>query len=258
MHRDRWQEACLRRPNVEAIGVDVAAGGRDRTCWTLVDRLGVIDQIVMDLANTMEIVGRTIRLIREHRVDSNRVAIDAGGGGKQIADRLQEQGYRVRAFNFGEAADDNQAYRNRRAELYGNLRRLLDPEREHGPFLLPPDARELRQELVVLPLQHDSEGRMLLPPKDRPSDRRVTSTSIRQLLGRSPDRADSLALAVWALRQPQSFCDRPLLCSGEPGDREPLTKKEVQELPTFWRELVETHRSLRNERDEEGEFACWE
>ena len=239
MHHDRWQEAERRQRTVEAIGVDVAAGGRDDTCWTLVDRAGVVDQIVMDLANTMEIVGRTVRLIEEHNLPASRVAIDAGGGGKQIADRLQEQGYYVRAIGFGESADDSQAFKNRRAELYGNLRRLLDPERESGGFLLPPLNAELRQELAVLPLQYDSEGRMFLPPKERRTNQAVHQTSLRELLGRSPDRADSLALAAWALRQPSARMADPLICSSEDDERGPVTAEELADWAPELREIVE-------------------
>lgn len=239
MSRPRWAEVSHRQRRVEAIGVDVAAGGRDDTCWTLVDRAGVMEQIVMDLSNTMEIVGHTVRLIQEHGISAERVAIDAGGGGKQIADRLHELGYYVRAFNFGESADDGQAYKNRRAELYGNLRRVLDPEREAGSFQLPPQAAELRQELAILPLQYDSEGRMFLPPKEPRPNQAVSAKSLRQILGRSPDRADSLALAAWALRRQPAFSPDPLICSGEPGDDEPFTTEEIAELPPFLREFVE-------------------
>ena len=114
MHRDRWAEVIRRARTVEAIGVDVAAGGRDDTCWTLVDHVGVIEQIVLDLANTMEIVGRTVRLIQQRNLPPERVAVDAGGGGKQIADRLHEQGYFVRAIGFGESPMPTKRSQNER------------------------------------------------------------------------------------------------------------------------------------------------
>jgi|GEM_PF-2074495 Terminase-like family. len=248
MNLQRWQELKRRQRTVEAVGVDVAAGGRDNSCWTLIDRFGLIEQIVLDLSNTMEIVGHTVRLIQTHNLPADCVAIDAGGGGKQIADRLHEQGFYVRSIGFGEAADDSQAHKNRRAELYGNLRRLLDPERENGGFLLPPDAAELRQELAILPLQYDSEGKMFLPPKDPRPNQATHIRSLRQILGRSPDRADSLALAAWALRKPASYYDGPLICSGDPGDDEPLTPEDIEELPAFFRELVEESNALAKDR----------
>jgi hypothetical protein len=167
--------------------------------------------------------------------------------------RVHEQGFYVRSIGFGEAADDSQAHKNRRAELYGNLRRLLDPERENGGFLLPPDAAKLRQELAILPLQYDSEGKMFLPPKDPRPNQAVHIRSLRQILGRSPDRADSLALAAWALRKPASYYDGPLICSGDPGDDEPLTPEDIEELSPFLRELVEESDALAMEARAEGD-----
>ena len=94
--------------------------------------------------------------------------------------------------------------------MYGALRDRLQPEfiqlsDEGEPvdsFVLPPDAVELRRELAVLPLEYDSEGKLVLPPKSAtPTSRTSMQVSIRSLLGRSPDRADSLVLAIQALRK---------------------------------------------------------
>jgi hypothetical protein len=241
MDRRRWEGLDQNR-KASAMGVDVAAGGRDRSCWTLADTYGVIEQIVRDTPNTMEICGLTIRLMKEHSLSPARVAIDAGGGGKQIADRLVEQKYRVQTIGFGEGADDKQAFKNRRAELYGCLRKLLDPEREDGVFALPPNGHELRHELAILPLQYDSEGKLFLPPKDRAAARAKRQVSLRELLGRSPDRADSLALAAWALRQPtwSNIIEGELLCSGYPDDDfRPLTALEIATLPPSLRSVLE-------------------
>ena len=57
---------------------------------------------MLDTPNTMEIAGRTIRLIEQHRLPAWQVAFDAGGGGKQIADRLHEQRHFVQVVGFGD------------------------------------------------------------------------------------------------------------------------------------------------------------
>jgi len=193
------------KPRVLAV-FDEASGVPDEfyeaaDSWAHRKLVIVIAQIVQDTPNTMEIAGRTIRLLEEHKVPAGRVAFDAGGGGKQIADLLHEQRYFVQLIGFGESAAAKQAYKNRRAEMYGRLRELLNPDREEGPFALPPDAHSLRQELAVLPLQYDSEGRMQLLPKEAAGPQQ--GPSLRRLLGRSPDRADSLVLATWVLSRPQ-------------------------------------------------------
>ena len=198
--RRRWLELSAGPRKAVAMGIDVAADGPDFTVWTIVDQFGIIKQIKMSTPNTMEIVGRTIELLRQYDLSATVVAMDIGGGGKQLADRLKEQGYHVRTVHFGESADDKQAYPNRRVEMYANLMDLFEPRPELGVFNLGDDSDELRQELAVFPKVFDSSGRIVLPPK-RPGRSGNGQTSIQKILGHSPDRADSLALAAWMLKR---------------------------------------------------------
>ncbi|HEV3003941.1 MAG TPA: hypothetical protein VGX78_05740 [Pirellulales bacterium] len=105
---------------------------------------------------------------------------------------------------------------NRRTELYGELRKALEPKRRLRQLLsvpaaqwtrkqrcvsLPPDDGRLREELAVLPKRYDGEGRLRLPSKSRIGARsgERREPTIRELLGgRSPDRADALVLAYYA------------------------------------------------------------
>lgn len=125
--------------------------------------------------------------------------------------------------------EERMVFKNRRAEMYWLTREMFDrweilstetPKelittctftREDGStgvghvFGISEDMPELRQELAILPLQYDHEGQLFLPPKDaRPSGTKTgnidNQITLRSLLGRSPDRSDSLALAVYALR----------------------------------------------------------
>ena len=144
----------------------------------------------------------------------------------------------MQIIGFGEGPDAKQAYKNRRAEMYGKLREFLNPDREEGVFALPPCCHELRQELSVLPLQYDSEGRMLLLPKAHNTAGPHQGPSLRQLLGRSPDRADSLILAVWVLdmyRNVRDFSDHVLFCE----DDSELTPEEIADMPPELRDIYE-------------------
>lgn len=126
-------------------------------------------------------------------------------------------------------------YKNRRAEMYGLLRLCLEPPREAElidedgtpiakvptsnrtvsktnelgdelttesisarGFGIPSELVELRRQLAPLPLLYDIEGRLYLPPKDKPSPSYKGQT-IKSILGRSPDEADSLVLALFGL-----------------------------------------------------------
>jgi hypothetical protein len=67
--------------------------------------------------------------------------------------------------------------------MYWTLREAL----RNNELALPPDAK-LQAELTNIKYKLDSRGRYQIEAKDE----------IRKRLGRSPDRADALALAVWA------------------------------------------------------------
>jgi len=199
------------------IGVDPAEGG-DSTCWAVCDELGLIELISMKTPDTTVITSRTIALMRQYDVRPENVLFDRGGGGKEHADRLRRQGYKVRTVAFGEAASSEDkftrrmrtgqerreesevryAYRNRRAEMYGLLRQMLDPAANERGFGLPAHYTELRRQLSPIPLEWDEEGRMILPPKSK-RDPNSTKVTLTDLIGCSPDEADALVLAVFGL-----------------------------------------------------------
>ena len=208
-----------------ALGVDASEGGGDKSAWCVWGRFGVVEIVAKETPNTTEIAGTTLALMRRYRIKPWYVAFDAGGGGKQIADQLRERGYdEIRDVDFGGRANDSRKYMNCRAELYGELREAMQPslgQRQQivgriGRMLslgaakwshsklwcasLPPDGAELREDLAVLPLLRDGEGRLRMAPKNRPP-RAASSRSekcLRDLLGRSPDQGDAAVLAYFA------------------------------------------------------------
>ena len=199
----------------KAIGIDPAEGG-DSTSMAAIDELGLIEQVTKKTPDTSVITGETIAFMNKHRVPAERVCFDYGGGGKQHVDRLRKQGYNVRAVHFGSAAtadkkhgltplakrklqDEVRAvYKNRRIEMYDMLSIRMDPNGDSGGFAIDQKNVELRRQLAPMPKNHDGEGKMFLPPKNKPTkDSKVVT--IRDLLGCSPDEADSLVLAVFAM-----------------------------------------------------------
>lgn len=203
----------LRARNRIAKGCGTDAGeGKANSTWTAVDEDGIIEQISLKTPDTDEIVGISLAFMRKHNCPPDRFAFDRGGGGKQHADRMRKMGFPVRTVGFGEAValeikagknpvslrrevrEEKYAYKNRRAQMYGELREMLDP-RNKG-FAIPANCTELRRQLSVIPLKYDQEGRMLLPPKQSDDPNEVTLT---KLIGHSPDEADSLVLAVHAM-----------------------------------------------------------
>ena len=195
------------------IGVDPAEGG-DRSAWSVVDEQGLIHMESKRTPDTNVIPFRTLELMRQFGVAADRVYFDRGGGGKEHADRMRAMGHRVRTIGFGESPnldpkrglqllearidvkEERSASVNRRSEMYSELRSKLDPV--GGGFALPAEYTELFRQLGPIPLTYDGEGRLKLPPKNR---RTADSTEVclTDLIGCSPDEADSLVLAVHGL-----------------------------------------------------------
>lgn len=199
----------------KAIGIDPAEGG-DKTSMCAVDEYGVIELVSRKTPDTSQITGEALAFMRRHQVTPEYVCFDIGGGGKQHADRLRSQGYNVRTVAFGETItadirrgmrpfsekievkEDRYTYFNRRAEMYGELRQLIDPStpgRGFGIPSYPEQYQELHRQMKPIPLRWDPEGRMRLLPKNAKSDD-DDSMTLSKLLGCSPDELDSLVLAI--------------------------------------------------------------
>jgi hypothetical protein len=196
-----------------AIGCDPAEGG-DSTCWSVIDGDGLIVLISDKTPDTNVIANRTMALMHEYSVPAGKVCFDRGGGGKQIADNMRAKGFNVRTVGFGESVgpdprrylapiveridikEERYTYKNRRAEMYGTLSEMLDPI--NTGWGIPHQYTELVRQLSLIPLKYDEEGRMWLPPKQNKSPD-STGETLTQIIGHSPDEADSLVVAVFAM-----------------------------------------------------------
>ena len=111
-----------------------------------------------------------------------RMFIDAGGGA-DLVDRLHELGHedQVKAIAFGSTPLRDDKYKNKRAEMWGEMAEWLKDE--HLPVQVP-DSDELQADLTACPYERDSHDRIILHKKER----------IKRDYGFSPDGGDALAL----------------------------------------------------------------
>lgn len=109
--------------------------------------------------------------------------IDYGGSGWELGGMLREAGFadRIRIINFGANPLNKQAYANKRAEMYGELKKWLTDSNE--PVTIP-DSDTLHADLTAASYSYDSRSRLRLERKE----------DIKKRGLRSPDGADSLAL----------------------------------------------------------------
>lgn len=212
-------ELSKRPRRAKAMGVDTAEGG-DSSVWCVVDELGIIDLISKKTPDTAVIPGETLALMRRYGLTPENILFDAGGGGRQHADRLRKMGYNVRVVAFGseptaplkrglalfqEKVDDKEnrfTYKNKRAEMYGTIRLMLDSSYNPLGFGIPAKYVELRRQMEPIPLWYDDEGKLYLPPKKKKPDQAEGKTkklTLFDLIGRSPDDADAFALAVYGM-----------------------------------------------------------
>jgi hypothetical protein len=206
------------------MGIDPAEGG-DMSSFCIGDARGIIELVSTQTPDTSIIPATAIKLMRKYRIDPSDVCIDRGGGGKQHADTLRMKGYPIRTVAFGEAVvqeprygaapasarreirETAYEYKNRRAQMGGELRELLDPAKpDIEGFGIPIGLRgndslsdtQLRHQMAPIPLKFDPEGRMVLPPKHKRSETSEEVTLV-DLIGHSPDELDALFLQTHAL-----------------------------------------------------------
>ena len=184
------------------IGVDIARRGTDRTVAAIIKGNSLIAFRVYPGQDLMGAVGWVVNLIEEF--DPMTVVVDETGLGGGVVARLREIGHNVIGVNFGASAPDPVHYVNMRAQLYFNLREALNEWLALDEAVVNP---EVQDELVFIEYDYDSKGRLKLQDK----------AVLRASLGRSPDFADALALAVWAGSRPKT---RPAVLPVVFGNRE--------------------------------------
>jgi hypothetical protein len=172
----------------KVLGVDVAGDGPDS--HTLCVRQGSAVSPIREIKQASEMQLAEIIALAMDAKGIDMCFIDhTGGYGAGTLSRLKQLGYHnVVGVNFGgKAADDH--YANKRTEMFHKIRDWL----EDGGAL--PDDKMLEQELSILSCVETTSGKAMLMKKD----------DIREAIGRSPDRADALALTFAANVKPKGI-----------------------------------------------------
>ncbi len=129
--------------------------------------------------NTMEYANKIDFEAKGESREPDAIFVDTIGVGAGVLDRLEEKGKKTIEANVSMQADENNVYLNKRAEMYFGLREFV---RKGGR--IPKDS-ELEEELLVIRYTYTKNTNkiQLMSKKD-----------IKEELGRSPDKSDSIAL----------------------------------------------------------------
>jgi phage terminase large subunit len=186
----RWDDIPDDESEIRKMGVDVSEGSGDAT--VIAKRYGrkIKELIVISGIDEMKI---TAHMRLHYFKDDIEVAnIDGVGIGHSVVMRAKEMGLNAVSVkgSFSPCGDDEdenikELFFNLRAQMYWNLRELLNPNRIVNPFpiALPRDEM-LMQELSEVRWKPVNGKIQIEDKKD-----------IRKRLGRSPDRADAVVLA---------------------------------------------------------------
>lgn len=161
------------------LGVDPSRGGSD--WFDIVARQGrrILEIRRYKLGDseigTMEGVGHIIQAIEDFR--PALTVIDETGLGGPIVDRLKELRYKVNGINFAWKSKTPRRYGNKRAEMWGEMKKWL----ANGSI---PDDKRLKIDLTGPKKKPDSKNVMFLESKKDMKARGLAS----------PDTADALAL----------------------------------------------------------------
>ena len=159
------------------LGVDVARQGDDSSVIFRRQGLASWKPRVLKGADSTTVASVVIQEMQDFGADA--VFVDGSGGyGAGVIDRLRLLGHQPVEVQFGGRATDPR-YANKRMEMYWELAKWLE-----GGGCIPDDAA-LKVELCTPTYSHDNaKGVMKLESKD----------DIKARMGKSPDRADALAL----------------------------------------------------------------
>lgn len=162
------------------IGLDVARFGDDKSVFCF-RRGRVVERFeVFQKKDTVALADIATRFIEDYH--PQKLFMDIGASGAGVYDILVDRGFssQLKGVFFGARAMNQDRYANKRAEMWDHILTYLSQDL---PVYLPSDD-VLFEDLTVVNKKYDAMGRLQLEGKDE----------IKKRLGRSPDKADALAL----------------------------------------------------------------
>jgi hypothetical protein len=202
-----WVENCRReiidvdkllgyhRPQ-RFIGVDVARYGICSTIITVFDGYNLLYQREFSKRSGTEIAGFVIDTLRTEENMEAPIAVDDTGVGGAVTDILKEQGYNVIPVILRAKSEDEEKFYDLRTEVYWDLRNKFEKKMISikDPDNSPRKYDKLVSELTSQTYEMDKRGRIKVTPKERMLKEIINKGG----QGDSPDRADSLSLAIYA------------------------------------------------------------
>lgn len=172
------------RDTPRVVAVDVGGDGMEADQSAIQRRWGplVFEPILVDPEELDQLAFKVAATMRDFEADL--LLVDSTGGhASHLTVRMAEMGYTPIPVVFSSQSTRSDLHNNKRAEMYARLAEFIQ-----RPDTVLPNDRLLIQELAGIRYLHDTKNRLMLEPKAK----------LRAKLGRSPDRADALAMTMLA------------------------------------------------------------
>ena len=164
-----------------AIGVDLAGLGSDSNVITCVNQFEILDIVDVKVANSFQLCNLIETMYRKH--NAKNIFIDITGSTScGVLDLLRTKKYPVVGINFAQSAFEKDKYCNSRCEMYVELANAV----KSGLYVKDED---IHTQLAFTTIFVNNSGKFQLCKKEE----------IKEMIGHSPDKADSFALAVYAM-----------------------------------------------------------
>lgn len=162
------------------FGFDASGLGADKDVMVVIDQYGVLKYEELRDADTHQKTATATKLHEDYKFESG-CADGTGGYSFGTVDLLKSKEIDIKPINFAQKAYDEVLYPNARTEMYLELAKEI----KNG-FWVPDEAKNelLAQEVII-----NKKGQQALTPKEL----------VKKQIGHSPDLADAIALAVYAM-----------------------------------------------------------
>lgn len=162
------------------MGIDLAGLGSDSNVITVSSSYRIEEQVAVRVANTFELTDRVESLCRKYKIQCVYIDI-TGSTSCGLLDMLKAKGLNAVGINFAQKPF-SERYANARCEMYVELSNAI----KSGMFI---DSDDIKTQLSYTTINVNPSGKFQLIKKE----------SIKELIGHSPDEADSLALSIYAM-----------------------------------------------------------
>lgn len=179
------------KTNKKYITADIARLGSDKAIIMVWDNYTIIDLLEFDKSRMTEIQSAINGLKSKYSIPNSQIIADEDGVGGGVVDNC-----RIKGFVNNSRALNDENYTNLKTQCYYKLAEKVN----NNDLFFECELSTVQKEKIIEDLEQvksynsDSDGKMQILPK----------AEIKQLIGRSPDYSDAMAMRVFFELKPKT------------------------------------------------------